>query len=268
MEKIGKTAFIGAGKMAGAIAGGMIANGFTASDISAFDVSKAAAASFTEKTGIKVHTDAVENAIQDADTIILAVKPQHMASALMSIKPKLQNSLIISIAAGLTLNRLAELTGSRRLIRVMPNTPALVCAGISAYTLDEGASETDAKTAEIILGAIGQHVRVDEKLMDAVTGVSGSGPAYVFDFIQGIADGGVHEGLPRDIALKLAIQTVLGSAELAKQSGEHPNVLRDMVTSPGGTTARALAVLDKGAFRGLVAEAVIAASKRSAELGK
>ena len=268
MENIGRIAFIGAGRMAGAIAGGLIKNGFAADKITAYDVSKDAAAAFSVKTGVKVETESCKKALTGAEIIIIAVKPQHMAAAMMSYKPAVTDQLIISIAAGVTIERLAELTGSRRVIRVMPNTPALVGAAASAYAVGEGVSKDDEKLTEDILGAIGEVVQVDEKLMDAVTGLSGSGPAYVFDFIQAMADGGVHEGLPRDTALKLAAQTVLGAAELVLKSGEHPNALRDMVTSPGGTTARGLAVLDKGALRGLVAEAVIAATSRSQELGK
>jgi pyrroline-5-carboxylate reductase len=268
MKNIGKITFIGAGRMAGAIAGGLVESGFAAENMAACDVSKQAAEAFSKKTGIKVYTDSCRAALADSEIVIIAVKPQHLAAAIMTLKSSINTQLIISIAAGVTLARLAELTGSRRLIRVMPNTPALVGAGVSAYTIDEGASKSDAETAESILGAVGQVVQVDEKLMDAVTGLSGSGPAYVFDFIQALADGGVHEGLPRDTALKLAVQTVLGAAELVQKTGEHPTALRDMVTSPGGTTARALSVLDKGAFRGLVADAVIAASRRSKELGK
>ena len=268
MNNIGKIIFIGAGRMAGAIAGGLVECGFPAENMSAYDVSDKAAEAFSGKTGIKAYNSSEDAFRADSDIIILAVKPQYLASAMVTIKSHVKDQLIVSIAAGVTLERLAELTGSRRLIRVMPNAPALVGAGVSAYTIDDAVSEKDSDTVEKIFGAVGQVVRVEEKLMDAVTGLSGSGPAYVFDFIQALADGGVHEGLPRDTALKLAVQTVLGAAEMVKKTGEHPAALRDMVTSPGGTTVRALSVLDNGAFRDLVADAVIAASERSKELGK
>jgi pyrroline-5-carboxylate reductase len=150
----------------------------------------------------------------------------------------------------------------------MPNTPALVGEGISAYSVSEAVSSDEIKKIEAVLGAVGKFCKVEEKLMDAVTGLSGSGPAYVFDFIQALADGGVNAGLPRDIAMTLAAQTVKGAAVMTLEGGEHPSVLRDRVTSPGGTTASGLAVLEKGAFRGIVSEAVVKAAAKSVELGK
>ncbi len=150
----------------------------------------------------------------------------------------------------------------------MPNTPALVGEAASVWCASPQVTEKDIELIKEILSSIGSVYKIDEKLMNAVTGVSGSGPAYVLDFIQGLADGGVNAGLPRDVATSLAAQTVLGTAKLMLESKRHPAILRDEVTSPGGTTAKALAVLEKNGFKGTIIEAVLAAVKRSGELGK
>jgi pyrroline-5-carboxylate reductase len=260
-----KFLFLGAGKMATAIAGGMVNNGFEAHDIKAFDISEEATEAFTLKTGVRSETENCDKLIKDADIIILAVKPQYLTHALSG--KSLSSKLIISIAAGAKLQKLHDLTKAERIIRVMPNTPALAGAGMAAYCASEKATPADVEITEKVLEATGEYCRVPENLLDAVTGVSGSGPAYVFDFIQALADGGVNAGLPREIALKLAAQTVYGSAKLVIDSGLHPAVLRDQVTSPAGTTAKALAALENGAFRGTVIEAVLAATERSIELG-
>ena len=263
-----KLLFIGAGKMASAIAGGIIRAGvFTPQELAAFDVSSQAAELFTSGTGIVCGKD-VQTELQKAENVLIAVKPQYLASALEPLKGKFAGKLIISIVAGVRIETLAELTGSCRIIRVMPNTPALVGKGAAAFAGGNGISEADSLFASNIFNAAGMGVRVDEKLLDAVTGLSGSGPAYVFEFIQALADGGVAEGLPRETALRLAAQTVLGSAAMVLESGLHPGVLKDQVTSPGGTTSRGLEKLAEKAFSGTVIQAVRAASARSAELGK
>ena len=260
--------FIGAGKMAAAIAAGMIKNGFDASQINAFDISQQAADNFTAVTGIKVETGSVKKAAKQVDALILAVKPQHMEKALHNHSGLYENKLVISIAAGVKISKLQELTRASRVIRVMPNTPALVGEAASAWCASPETTEEDFKLINNILSSVGTVCTVDEKLMDAVTGISGSGPAYVLDFIQGLADGGVNAGLPRDAATALATQTVFGTAKLLLESGRHPAILRDEVTSPGGTTAKALAVLETNGFKGTIIEAVLAAVKRSEELGK
>lgn len=260
--------FVGTGKMATAIAAGMVAKGFDASQINAFDISANAAKNFSIATGVKVETKNLENVLGKADTVIVAVKPQHMEKALISDSDLYADKLIISIAAGVKIAKLQELTKASRVIRVMPNTPALVGEAASAWCASKQVNDKDTALINKILGSIGTVCSIDEKLMDAVTGVSGSGPAYVLDFIQGLADGGVNAGLPRDTAITLATQTVLGTAKLLMESGRHPAILRDEVTSPGGTTAKALAVLEKNGFKGTIIEAVVAAAKRSAELGK
>ncbi|QSH41851.1 pyrroline-5-carboxylate reductase [Lentisphaerota bacterium ZTH] len=259
--------FIGAGKMATAIAGGMIVSDFSAGQIKAFDVSKEAAEAFTLKTGVQAECKNLKPLIDKADTVILAVKPQHLSKVSRKAGITLNNKLVVSIAAGVKIERIKELTAAERIIRVMPNTPAMVNAGASAYALSDEVSETDEELVTAILKSIGTYTKLPESLMDAVTGVSGSGPAYVFDFIQAMADGGVNAGLPREAAMKLAAQTVMGAARLMLESGEHPAVLRDQVTSPGGTTAKALAVLESNSFKGIVIEAVLASVEHSIELG-
>ena len=266
MKNIGNILFIGAGKMASAITGGMVENGFSTDNIAAYDVNQAAVKNFTATTGVTADTEHPEQMVARADIIIIAVKPQIIKSAL-TVLP-LNDKTIISIAAGVTLAALAEITGSSKIIRVMPNTPALVGQGISAWCASDAVNEKETNAVELILDTVGKVCKVDEKMMDAVTGLSGSGPAYVFDFIQALADGGVKAGLPREIAMILAGQTVAGAAAMVIESSEHPAVLRDMVTSPGGTTAAALAVLERKAFKGIVSDAVNAAAERSAELGK
>ncbi len=268
MRDIGTIAFIGAGKMATAIAKGLITDGMSADKIRFFDISEKSVKAFSEVTGIKNSSPNLPEAVKPADVILLAVKPQNVPEALREVKGELNGKLLISICAGITTTALEDLSGCDRVIRVMPNTPALVGAGVSAYSPAINVADEDIAVAETILKAVGACCLVEEKLMDAVTGLSGSGPAYVFDFIQALADGGVNSGLSRDLALQLAARTVAGAAKLVLETGKHPTELRDQVTSPGGTTAKALAVLEIKAFRGIVAEAVNAAAKRSAELGK
>lgn len=261
-----KIFFLGAGKMATAIAGGLVKAGlFQADELTAFDVSSDAAEAFTSATGIAA--DDLGQAAE-SDVILIAVKPQMIAPALEPLKGKIADKLIISIAAGVTIEKLKNLTGAARIIRVMPNTPALVGAGAAAYAPAEGAAQADILLADKILNAVGTAYPVKESDLDAVTGLSGSGPAYVFEFIQALADGGVAEGLPRDIAVKLAAQTLLGAAKMVLETGKHPNELCDAVTSPGGTTSRGLELLAERAVHGSVMQAVRAAAKRSRELGK
>ncbi|MCQ2378152.1 MAG: pyrroline-5-carboxylate reductase [Victivallaceae bacterium] len=263
-----KIFFFGAGKMATAIAGGMVKSGkFRAADLTAFDVSADAAKKFTAATEVAAVSDA-KKSFAAADTVLVAVKPQVVAEALAPFSGGFSGKLVISIVAGVPLEKLAALCPGSRLIRVMPNTPALVGAGAAAYAAGKTAKAADLKLAEKILSSVGSAVVVKERDLDAVTALSGSGPAYVFDFIQALADGGVAEGLTRDVALELAIETVLGSARMLRETQTHPAILRDAVTSPAGTTSRALEVLEQGGFKGLVIGAVRAAAIRSRELGK
>jgi pyrroline-5-carboxylate reductase len=203
-----------------------------------------------------------------ADVTILAVKPQQLSAVLRQLRPAASaQKLILSIAAGVRLAALAEGLGpATRLVRVMPNTPCLVGQSASAYALGQNATAADGELVGRMLGAVGKALAVDEKLLDAVTGLSGSGPAFVYLVIEALADGGVRAGLPRDVALQLAAQTVRGAAEMVLATGEHPGVLKDKVASPGGTTIAGLAVLEAQAVRGALMAAVEAAAARAAEL--
>ncbi len=263
---MGKIVLIGAGKMATAIAGGMVRSGkFAAGDISAIDVNAEAAAKFQAATGIVAGKTAD---LASASVVILAVKPQALAAAMRDIAPQLGGKLVISIVAGVPVAKLASFNADARFVRVMPNTPALVGRGASAYAPGANATAEDRQLVADILGSVGVAIELKESDLDAVTALSGSGPAYVFEFIKALADGGVAEGLSRDCADMLAVQTVLGAAEMVLRTKLHPTVLKDQVTSPAGTTIRAWEVLEAGAFSGLVIEAVRAAAERSRELGK
>lgn len=262
-----KITFIGAGKMASAIAAGLIRNGMKKENIFAFDVSKEAAEKFENATKVKC-VDDLPAALKKSDIVLLAVKPQYAKEALAGIKESIKDKLLLSICAGLSIDTLKEYSSCFRIVRVMPNTPALAGEGMSGYAFSDKVLPKDKKTAEKILSAIGICREFPEKLLDAVTGLSGSGPAYVIEFIMALTDGGVYAGLPRDAAYQMALQTVLGTAVMLKNSPHHPAVLRDAVISPGGTTARGVAALDAHAFRKAVMDAVIAAAERSAELNK
>jgi len=213
-------------------------------------------------------TPAGSLAVPGAEVVLLAVKPHIVPVALTEARAALApNQLLISIAAGVTLETLEALAPEGQpIIRVMPNTPAQVRAGAAAYARGSGATEEHAALAGELLGALGRCVQVPESLMDAVTGLSGSGPAYLCLVIEALADGGVKAGLPRDIALMLAAQTALGTAELLLKTGDHPAVWKDRVATPGGTTIAGLAALERGGLRAALIDAVEAASNRSREL--
>ncbi len=263
-----KLGFIGSGQMAEAIMKGLISKGlFQSRFISASDTSQARLDYMKETFGVNSFLDN-NQVIEHSDIIILAVKPQVMKTVLEGISGKVSKHLIISIAAGVRLKTIEKhLPKGARVIRVMPNTPALIQAGAAGICKGENASNEDMKIALAIFEAIGEAVEVSESLIDAVTALSGSGPAYVFTFIEALVDAGIREGLARPLAQKLAIQTVLGSALLAKETGRHPAELTAMVTSPGGTTIEGLYGLEKGGLRAAVMDAVRMARKRSEELG-
>jgi pyrroline-5-carboxylate reductase len=203
------------------------------------------------------------------DVLVLAVKPQSMAALLAEVRPVLTNrQLIVSIAAGITLRQLAEGLGSeRRLVRVMPNTPCLVGASAAGYSPGEAATADDLALVDRLLNAVGQAFRLPESLLDAVTGLSGSGPAFVYVMIEALSDGGVRVGLPRNVATALAAQTVFGAAKMVLETGTHTGVLKDMVASPGGTTIAGLHALERGGLRAALMDAVEAATQRARELG-
>jgi pyrroline-5-carboxylate reductase len=202
--------------------------------------------------------------------IILAVKPQSMRSLLDELRPLFNPShLVISIAAGVTLSALSSALGENtRLVRVMPNTPCLVGQGASGFALGSAATPDDASFTQALLSTVGIAVQVPESLLDAVTGLSGSGPAYAFQVIEALSDGGVSAGLPRDVATRLAAQTLLGAARMVLATGQHPGVLKDAVASPGGTTIAGLHELERGGLRATLMNAVVAATRRSQELGR
>jgi len=262
--------FIGAGNMAEALLRGILAaNRMSPVDILVTDVRAERLAYLQTTYGIGISSDNVE-AARRAETILLAVKPQVMAGVLDDLKGTLSaQQLLVSIAAGISTTSIAEhFPHSVRVIRVMPNTPALVLEGVSALARGQHAEPQDLEAARYLFEAVGKVVVVDEALMDAVTGLSGSGPAYVFLVIEALSDAGVKVGLPRDVALALAAQTVRGAARLVQETGKHPGELKDMVTSPGGTTIAGLHALEQGAVRSALISAVEAATRRSQELGK
>jgi pyrroline-5-carboxylate reductase len=261
--------FLGAGKMATALAKGFVNAGLvTGKQIIASDVIQAAAAAFAKEVGAKT-TAFNPDVVKFADVLILAVKPDQVSGVLSEIHEHFtEKHLLISIAAGVTLAKLeAGLGAGARVVRVMPNTPALVGASASAFAPGKSALPADGELVQKLLASVGVVFQVKESLLDAVTGLSGSGPAYVYQFIEALSDGGVASGLPRDVATKLAAQTVLGAAKMVLETGQHPGALKDMVTSPGGTTIEGLHELEKGRLRGTVMSAVRAATEKSKKLG-
>ena len=263
-----KIGFLGAGKMATALACGFIRGELAGPrEIMAGDPVDAARKHFAAETGAKTGTGNTEVA-KFADVVILATKPDQVPAVLAGIREVFTGKhLLISIAAGVTLAKLeAGLPAGARVIRVMPNTPALVGAGASAFALGKSATAADGELAKKLLSAVGLAFPVKELLLDAVTGLSGSGPAYVYQFIEALSDGGVAAGLPRDLATKLAAQTVLGGAKMVLETGAHPGALKDQVTSPGGTTIDGLHELEKGRMRAAVMSAVRAAAEKSKKL--
>ncbi|RMG85002.1 MAG: pyrroline-5-carboxylate reductase [Candidatus Dadabacteria bacterium] len=269
MQTLPNLALIGVGNMGEALLRGLLAAGTLTPDrIVGAEKVETRAREVAARYGIRVET-AVEAACRDAEAVILAVKPQDVDPALAAIRAAGGSPLVISICAGIPLARLEQGLGAdAAAVRVMPNTPALVGAGASVYCANSRVTAEQAGWVEAILGAVGTVHRVEkEELLDTVTGLSGSGPAYAFAVIEALADGGVLMGLPRDLALHLAKQTVFGAAKLALESPEHPAVLRDRVTSPGGTTAAGLRELEARGLRSALIEAVRTATLRSRELG-
>ncbi len=266
LERIG---FIGAGQMATALAAGFVKAGLiTADRLLAADVDEPSRQRFFQATGAKTTADNAA-AVRDAQIVILAVKPQQMAAVAAGLPGKIPaDRLLISIAAGIRLATLAEWFGQElRIVRVMPNTPCLVGQGACGYSLGAHATADDGATTQRLLTALGAAWQVDEKLLDAVTGLSGSGPAFVYVLIEAMADAGVQAGLPRSVAAEMAARTVRGAAEMVLASGEHPAVLKDRVASPAGTTIAGLHALEAAGGRAALMAAVEAATLRSKELG-
>lgn len=262
---------IGCGKMGSALVAGAVRSGaLSSSHVWGLDAVAAAAEEFCQQTGARTAESLAELAVH-CDTFLLATKPHQVRDVLMQLGKALGDkpALVISVAAGIPLAVLEGcLPDSVRVIRTMPNTPALVGKGASAYALGSRATRDDAQTAESLFSSVGLAIATPESLLDAVTGLSGSGPAYGFVMIEALADAGVRQGLPRNDAIKLAAQTLLGAAAMVLETGQHPSVLKDMVTSPGGTTIAGIAALEKNAIRHALHEAVAVATLRSKELSQ
>ena len=264
-----KISFVGGGVMAEAILRGILdAEIAPPHDIRIGEPVESRREYLQEKYGVACH-DANMAVLDGAEIVVLSVKPQNLPDVMADLAGSLDaGQTVVSIIAGA---RLETLTGGLKhdsVIRVMPNTPAQIGAGMSVWTASSGVPEDAVETNRRILGPLGEEVYVeDEKFIDMATALSASGPAYVFLFIEALVDAGVYLGMPRDMASRLALQTVAGSTQLVRESGRHPAELKDMVTSPGGTTAEALLVLEQGAFKGVIIEAVSAAYEKSKALG-
>jgi pyrroline-5-carboxylate reductase len=266
--KTKRLGFLGAGNMSGALIKGLLHGGFAPGRILASDVKLDRLEQLRTQHGVRTTSDNHE-LVRESDVLVLAVKPQVIDRVLTEIGRDVHlDQLVVSLAAGVTLEGLeGRLTEKARVVRAMPNTPAMVQAGATAIAGGTHARGDDLRVARELFEAVGRVVVLDEGLLDAVTGLSGSGPAYVMLIIEALADGGVKVGLHRDTALLLAAQTVFGSAQLLLETGEHPGRLKDMVTSPGGTAIAGLHTLESGALRKTLIDAVEVASKRAAELG-
>jgi pyrroline-5-carboxylate reductase len=262
-------AFLGGGNMASALIGGLLARGFGAQELSVVEPVPEARRRLATDYGVRA-SEAPDEALRAADTLVLAVKPQDMRAAVAPLAPLVGGQLVISIAAGIRLADLSRwLGGHRRLVRAMPNMPALLGCGISALHALPEVNALERERAQAVLAAVGSAVWVEEeRLLDPVTALSGSGPAYVFWFIEQLAASGEALGLPTEVAARLALETVAGAARLAAQSDEAPAALRARVTSKGGTTEAALRVFDEERLAERLRRALEAASRRGAELGE
>ena len=265
-----KIGFIGAGAMAEALLTGIVKAGLThPENLFTSDVSQERLAYLAHKLGVKT-AESNRQLAAESDLILLAVKPQGVGSVLADIRQVIKpGQVVVSIAAGIPISMMETvLDQSVAVVRVMPNTPCLVGEGASALALGAHAGTKEEAMVSAILGAVGKVVTVKENLMDGVTGLSGSGPAYMYVILEALADAGVKVGLPRDVALTLAAQTMLGAAKMVLETGEHPGKLKDMVTTPGGTTINGLYALDKGNLRYTLINAVKKATNRSVEMSK
>lgn len=261
--------FIGGGQMAKALAGGAVQAGLVKpQQLWIAEPSPQQKALFTAMLGKVQLCDHGHEVLAACDRVVLAVKPQVLQQIGSELSTKVENRhLLISIASGISLPQLQKLLGTKRIVRVMPNTPCQVGAGAAGIATDGSVAEGDLAWVEQLMNSVGTAVRVPDHLLHAVTGVSGSGPAYIYLVIEALSDGGVAQGLPRDLATKLAAQTVLGAAKMVLDTGLHPGQLKDQVTSPGGTTMAALRHLEKAGLRSALIEAVAKAAERSQELG-
>ncbi|MEB2335816.1 MAG: pyrroline-5-carboxylate reductase [Burkholderiales bacterium] len=262
-------AFIGGGNMAAALVGGLLARGTAPAAIRMVEPLAAQREQLHTRFGVAAFEHAGAAALAGADLVVLAVKPQQMREAVAPLQPLVGDALVVSVAAGIRARDLSRwLGGHRRVVRAMPNTPALIGMGVTGLAALPGTGAADRATAERVLGAVGPTVWVDdESLLDAVTAVSGSGPAYVFLFMEAMQQAALGLGLDARQARDLVLNTFAGAAQLALRSDEPPAALRERVTSRGGTTAAALAVMEAGDLRGLVGRAIDAAHRRGVEMG-
>jgi len=259
--------FIGGGAMAEAIIKGLLARGDESTNLVVSDKSQERLAYLKNNLGINIAQDNIETVI-GSDVVILAVKPQNMTEAMASIASHITTKkTLISILAGVTIDTLENLLpAGSKVVRVMPNTPALVGAGSTVLAAGSEVTGLELKQASDIFQSVGSVTILPEKMLNAVTGLSGSGPAYIYLIIEALSDAGVLAGLPRDVSLKLASETVQGAAQMVSETKLHPGQLKDMVTSPGGTTIHGLLQMEKSGIRGTIMETVIAAVKRAEEL--
>jgi pyrroline-5-carboxylate reductase len=261
--------FIGSGQMARALASGMVSAGIVpANQVLASDAYEAARCGFSEAVPGANTTNDNNQVVEKSDIVILAVKPQHISTVMSGLTGEKNKSLFVSIVAGATMATLSKGLQSDRIIRVMPNTPCLIGKGASAFCRGPAATDEDATNIVKILASVGYVTELAEPLLDAVTGLSGSGPAFIYQIVEALSDGGVRMGLPRNIATALAAHTVAGAAAMVSETGEHPAVLKDRVASPGGTTIAGLQALEAGGLRVALINAVESATMRSKELGQ
>ena len=263
-----RIAIIGVGNMGLALMRGMIDSGVSPDSITIHNRREARTAAIVEKYGVR-GADSNASCVEGADVVLVAVKPQIFSKVLPEIRASAGEALILSVAAGITCARIeSALSSGARVVRAMPNTPSVIKEGATAICPGAHATEEDLELAAAMLEPIGKVLVVDESHMDAVTGLSGSGPAYVMLIIEAFSDAGVRVGLSREIAQALAVQTIRGSARLLQETNEHPGRLRDQVTSPGGTAIAGLHALEEGGLRTTIMNAVEAATKRARELGE
>lgn len=263
-----KLGVIGGGQMGRALVGGMLTSGTLTPQKTRLVEPSETSQNWWADEHPDVQIGELGEVVGESTMILLAVKP-NIVPIVAKQKGRFWNGkLVVSIAAGVSVAQLSNLFGHKRVVRVMPNTPCMVGAGASAFCCGEDVTEDDKAWIQTMLDSVGLAVEIQESQMDAVTGLSGSGPAYVCMMIEGMADGGVRAGLPRPLAMQLAAQTVLGTAKMISETGRHPGELKDAVASPGGTTIAAIAVLEQCGIRGALLEAVVASANRSRELGK
>lgn len=269
MTNIQKIGFVGGGNMAEALIKGLFAGGVSAEKIMASEPSELRREHLKDVFGIQL-AESNRQLVESCDIVVLSIKPQIVAEVLEEFSDiPMDDKLLISILAGVTTASIEKFfVSSPRVVRVMPNTPALVGEGASAICRGHNASQGDLQLVKKLLESVGIVQIIDERQMDAATGLSGSGPAYIYTVIEALADGGVREGLRRDIAHALAVQTVVGAALMVRETGEHPAILRDQVCSPGGTAIAGISTLEKNGLRTTLMEAVTASAGRSRELGE